>query len=748
MAAKMAAEPRDFNLRRTELKRRRRELIAVGVAAAILVAFVFAQTELPPLSRHTSLASNLAVISLFNLSFLLLALLLFLVGRNLAKVIFERRRGLIGSKFQVRLVAGFIAVALVPSAFLLYVSGVFLNADIGSWFNPEYEQVLDDSLEIAKTYYLNSANNAAHFARVLAEEISSRKLLAPEDHARLRHFIEQHQQEYNLGTIEVFSADRKLLLIALSPKTPTGIGVSPDAQILLETLKGQAMTRTDRLGSSDVIRGTAPIYSTPETDTVVGAVVVDYYLPKSLATRAAGISRSAEDYFQLRILRGPILNSYILALVLIGLVVVMLASWFGMYLARGITGPIKRLLQGTQAIAAGNLDYTIAGIRDDEIGQLIESFNQMTADLRGSAAELERRRRYTETLLENVSAGVVGLDPQGILTTINPCAERLLGVTVHGVIGTHYRRTMQPALSRVLDDLLAAATSPSEARSTVKLEVAGAEAELMLTASPLSDSAGEPLGSVLFFEDVSQIAKVERMEAWREVARRIAHEIKNPLTPIQLSAERMRRQMVGRSDGTPDTPLVEECTRTIIGEVEALKHLVNEFSAFARMPHLNPVPGDLNALVADTVANFRAAHPAVEFNTNLAAGLPQMMIDREALKRALVNLLDNAVGATTAFAQNGDKPRIDLRTAIRKETSILVLEVADNGPGIDPRLRTRIFEPYFSSKKGGTGLGLAIVSAIVTDHHGFVRVIDNQPRGSRFVMEFPIKMQQFAKAAG
>ncbi len=744
----MPRKPRYPIFRSVELKRRRRELITVGIAAAILIAFVFAQTELPPLTRHTSLVSNLAVISLFNLSFLLLGLLLFLVGRNLAKVIFERQRGLIGSKFQVRLVAGFIAVALVPSAFLLYVSGVFLNANIGSWFNPEYEQVLDDSLEIAKTYYLNSANNAAHFARVLAEGIASKKLLDPQNHAQLRRFIEQRQQEYNLGTIEVFSADRKLLLIALSPKTPTGIGVAPDAQILHDTLKGQAMTRTDRLGNSDVIRGTAPIYATPETDTVVGAVVVDYYLPKSLAARAAGISRSAEDYFQLRILRGPILNSYIITLVLIGLVVVMLASWFGMYLARGITGPIKRLLQGTQAIAAGNLDYTIARVGDDEIGQLIESFNQMTADLRDSAAELDRRRRYTETLLENVSAGVVGLDGDGIVTTINPCGQRLLGLDAQTVIGRGYHDAMQPALARVLDDLLAAAASPRDARSTVKLDVAGAEAELMLTASPLSGGAGEQLGSVLFFEDVSQIAKVERMEAWREVARRIAHEIKNPLTPIQLSAERMRRQLVERGNPTPDSPIVEECTRTIIGEVEALKHLVNEFAAFARMPHLTPAPGDLNTIVSDAVANFRAAHPSVDFMLELAPDLPQLMIDREALKRAIVNLLDNAASATIAFAHNGDRPRIDLRTSVRRDASIVTLEVADNGPGIDPRLRTRIFEPYFSSKKDGTGLGLAIVSAIVTDHHGLIRVTDNHPRGSRFIMEFPIKIQGLATASG
>ncbi len=742
MAAKKSVSPH----RLAERKRRRRELIAVGVAGATLVAFVLAQTELPPLTRHTSLVSNLAVISLFNLSFLLLGLMLFLVGRNLAKVIFERRRGLIGSKFQVRLVAGFIAVALIPSAFLLYVSGVFLHADINSWFNPAYEQILNDSLEIAKTYYLNSANNASHFARVLAGEISAQGLLAPQKRDDLKAFIAKRQEEYNLGTIEVFSADRKLLLIDISPKTPTGIGASPDSPIISQTLKGQALTRTDRLGGADVVRGSAPIYVSSETDNVLGAVLVDYYLPKSLATRATNISRVSEDYFQLRILREPIMNSYLLTLALIGLVVVTLASWFGIFLSRGITGPIKLLARGTQAVAGGDLNFRIPAVGDDEIGHLVDSFNQMTADLRASAAELEHRRQYTETLLRNVSAGVVGLDHDGVVTTINPCAERLLDLSAAAVIGRNYQGAFPPALARVLDDVFAFATRPREARSTVKLEAAGGETELMMTASPLGETPDEPAGTVLFFEDVSQIAKVERMEAWREVARRIAHEIKNPLTPIQLSAERLRRQL-GARPGI-ESALVEECTRTIIGEVEDLKRLVNEFSAFARMPHLNPVPGDINALAGETVANFRAAHPNVEFALALDPAIPLIPIDREALKRALVNLLDNAVAAVTAINHNGAGPLIEVRSHRRPDNSIVTLEVADNGPGIEPRLRTRIFEPYYSGKKGGTGLGLAIVSAVVTDHHGFVRVTDNQPRGSRFVLEFPVKDLQFAKATG
>jgi two-component system nitrogen regulation sensor histidine kinase NtrY len=736
------ADETEAQITGAEAKRRRRELIAVAVASATLIAFVLAQTTLPPLSSHTSLVSNLVVILLFDLSFLLLGLMLVLVGRNLAKTVFERRRGLIGSKLQARLVFGFIAVALVPSAFLLYVAGAFLHADIDSWFNPEYERVLDDSLDIAKVYYLNSANNAAHFARVMAERVARDDLLNPANRRQLRQSLQRAQQQYNLGTIEVFSVNRSLVMLVLSPRTPTGIGVAPDAPIVIGTLRGRSLTRTDRLGKSDVIRGSAPIYASPDVDNVVGAIVVDYYLPKSLAAKAAGISRTFEEYFQLRILHQPIMHSYIVALVLIGLAVVLLASWFGMYLARGITGPIKLLAEGTQAVAAGNLAYEIPPVGDDEIGHLVGSFNRMTTDLRASRAELERRRRYTETLLRNVSAGVVGLDPDGCVTAINPCAERMLGLRAVELLGHRYSASLPPTLVRELDDLFSTGPRPPEVRSSFKLDGSGTEAELMMTASPLGDETGD-LGTVLFFEDVSQIAKVERMEAWREVARRIAHEIKNPLTPIQLSAERLRRQLGPLADG--DARLLDECTHTIIGEVEDLKRLVNEFAAFARMPQLNPLPGDLNALAEETLNNFRGANPAVDFGLTLAPEVPPIAIDREALKRALVNLLDNAVAATLSVNHNGDRPRIELSTSIDSRSGVVTLEVCDNGPGVDQRNRTRIFEPYFSTKQGGTGLGLAIVASIVTDHHGFVRVHPNRPHGSRFVIEFPVKDQQFTK---
>ena len=740
----MAAAQSDHALKAAEAKRRRRELLAVGIASAILVAFVLAQTTLPPLSSHTSLVSNVVVILLFDFSFILMGLMLVLVGRNLAKAFFERRRGLIGSKLQARLVFGFSIVALVPSVFLLYVSGAFLHSDIDSWFRPEYEKVLDDSLEVAKVYYLHSANTAAHFARVLATGVSEKQLLEPQKRPELRRFLTEAQHQYGLGTIEVFAEHRRLVMLMLSAQTPTGIGVSPDSSIVSETLKGRAVTRTDRFGKSDVIRGSSPIFASPDSDTVVGAIVIDYYLPRSLADRAAGISRGVQEYFQLRILRQPIMHSYILALVLIGLAVVLLASWFGMYIARGITNPIKLLAEGTQLVASGNLNVSVPDIGDDEIGHLISSFNRMTADLRSSRAEIERRRRYTETLLRYVSAGVIGLDADHRLTAINRCAEQMLEVKAAQALGSSYETWLPASLARLLSDHLRAGPLNGETRFPLKLNQ-GTDLMVTLTPFEVESATGEDrnLGLVVFLEDVSQIAKIERMEAWREVARRVAHEIKNPLTPIQLSAERIRRHAGGDGVGG----LIDECTRTIISEVEDLKRLVNEFAAFARMPQLNPAPADLNALVAEVVNQFRSAYPAVAITAHLESALPWVAFDREALKRALVNLLDNAIAAATGIAHNGEGPQVRITTTLNTASGVVIVAVEDNGPGIDPQLRKRLFEPYFSTKNNGTGLGLAIVASIVTDHRGFVRVYDRAPHGSRFVLEFPIKDQPIAHAS-
>jgi two-component system nitrogen regulation sensor histidine kinase NtrY len=424
----------------------------------------------------------------------------------------------------------------------------------------------------------------------------------------------------------------------------------------------------------------------------------------------------------------------------------------GFRLAKGVTGPIRALAEGTAEVARGNLDVSVQTTSDDEIGFLVKSFNQMIRDLREargglerSATELERRRRYMEIVLGTVGAGVVSVDAEGRISTINPSAQRFLGIAAGtGLLGQKLAEVVhRPELTLVIEEL-SAALRPGvreSIRRQVQVPVDDDIATLFVTLTVMHDEAGETLGTVVVFDDYTQLVKVQRMAAWREVARRIAHEIKNPLTPIQLSAQRLRRRFTDQFAGNPEgEKIFEECVDAITSQVETLKVLVDEFQNFARLPAAQPQPDDLNRIVAEAMSSYVGTDD-VEFETDLDPNLPTVDVDREQMRRALTNLIDNAVAAVRRRLERGDMPqpgRVTLRSAHDPLLQSVRIEVADDGIGIPQQDRRRVFEPYFSTKDRGTGLGLAIVSRIVADHHGYIRVQQNEPRGARFVVELPV----------
>jgi two-component system, NtrC family, nitrogen regulation sensor histidine kinase NtrY len=472
---------------------------------------------------------------------------------------------------------------------------------------------------------------------------------------------------------------------------------------------------------------------------VVGAAIVDQYVPVSLSQRAEEIEQSFREYRELKILKQPIKNTYLLTLTLITLLVVFAATWYGLSLAKGITVPIQQLAEGTREVAHGNWDVHIEGAGGDEIGMLVGAFNQMTGDLKKFNTQLEERRRHTETILANIRAGVVSVAPNGTITTWNAAAERLLGISARQACGRPAVEVLSSPPLAPVREMLAGLLATGAAQRERQVDVVHAEDAFMLlaAAAPLRDPGAaidRPPGAVVFFEDITQILKMQRMEAWREVAQRIAHEIKNPLTPIQLSAQRLQKRYahVVRED------VFEECTRTIVKQVEDLKALVNEFSTFARLPAGQHRPEDLNGLVEEAVVLFREGHRKIRFDVRTDPNVPPLMLDREGIKRALINMLDNAVAA--CGDGQAERGRIEISTAFLRALGLVRLELADNGSGMSPEVKSRLFEPYFSTKKDGTGLGLAIVSAIFSDHRAFIRVRDNEPRGSRFIVEFPVKV--------
>jgi two-component system nitrogen regulation sensor histidine kinase NtrY len=736
MEAAHSADSLEESRKIEETKRRKREGIVILVTGLMVAALIFFEIQLPEVSPEYSLGSNILFFLLVNINIILLILLVFLVVRNLVKLIFERKRRILGSRLQVRLVLAFVALSLVPSVLLFVISLGLLTRSFDRWFDAKVESALQGSLEIGQTYYQNSANNALFYGRQLSQMITAAGLFEPQRNTELKAFVQNKQKEYNLGTVEIFSPDGEPLVVAFNQQVPTGVTIKPEADFLTRALRGLEVTRTQVFGDADVIRGGVPLYAKDRR--ILGVVVVDYFVPKSITKRALQISQSFEQYKYLSFLKAPVKNSYILTLLLITLVIIFAATWCGIYLSRGITVPIQKLAEGTHEVAHGNWDYKIESGGDDEIGVLMNSFNQMTGDLKQIKLELERRGRVVETVLANIAAGVVSVDPAGNITTWNKAAEQMLGVKADRAVGRGYRQVFRADELRGIQEIIDGVGEHESVEKELKISLGEQVRTLVVSAATLRDDDGSTLGGMVFLEDITQIQKVQRMEAWREVARRIAHEIKNPLTPIQLSAERLRKRYANMLDG--DGGILDKCTTTIIQQVDELKNLVNEFSQFARLPSAQLASHDLNEIVSEALFLFKEGHNGIQFQFR-GDPIPPLELDREQIKRVLINLLDNAVAAV-----NGGGGEIKLSTGYDRARGVVTLEVSDNGCGLAPEIRARIFEPYFSTKENGTGLGLTIVSQIIEDHHGYVRALSNEPRGTKISIELPVR--NYANTAG
>jgi two-component system nitrogen regulation sensor histidine kinase NtrY len=730
-----------------ERKKRVRESAVIVLAVLLIVLLTGVEVRLTQISSKAPLASNVVIFGMINVIVLLVVLLVYLISRNVVKLLVESRTSVLATRLRTKLVISFVGLSLVPTMLLFFASASFITNSVQNWFNVQIETSLNESLEVAQTYYKNSASNALFYAHRISDTIKRDRLLNEDNLFRMKALIREKQKEYNLGIVEVFSSQREELIRVSNSDVPLGDVTSPNSEDINQALTGRELTKINSVGKADLIRGIVPVYSTYNSRDVVGVVVVNYYVPHSLVSKMRDISSSYEEFKRLKILKSPITTSYLLLLFLIASVIVFLAFWIGIYLANSMTKPIQELVDGTRAVADGDFDVLIDAEGADEIGLLVKSFNTMILDLRTQRLalnttndelirinlEIEDRRRYMEIVLRNIAAGVISVDRDGLVTTINTSAERLLNIDAGKVLGRNFRDVMREAHLEIVREALRdmALTRHDTISRQITLEVRGDRRVMQMNLSMLRDDQSEFLGSVLVLDDLTQMVKGQRMAAWREVARRIAHEIKNPLTPIQLSAQRLRKRYLDRFSGEEDGKVFDECTSMISKAVDELKVLVNEFSNFARMPAVHPTENNLNDLVRETLTLYQEAHRDVTFQFIQDSSVPLIMIDRDQIKRVLINLLENAVAAMD------NKGTVVINTTYDPVLKMVSCSVADDGPGISAEVKSRLFEPYFSTKKGGTGLGLAIVTSIVTDHNGFVRVRDNKPTGACFVIELP-----------
>ncbi len=716
-----------------ERRRRRRELLLAG--ALFLVVIVLAVVELRFLGADFNI-----FLALFNLNFIILLIVLLLVVRNGVKLLLERRRKVLGSRLRSRLVMAFILLSLVPSALMYLVSVQVVQASMDYWFKSQVERSIVYALDVGQAFHDAARSRLERVGKTTLDQLSARRLApaSPETTALLREKYAGHELVM-LGLLDAKGEDLNWQWTPRFEHAWKEMKPQVDWQALHEGKSFWSMWWPG--AGSDFIVGVLPVDQGRG-----GYLVLAERLGSELLYKLDQIGRGRDEYKRLMVFKQPLTLALFTLLGLLTLLIVFGAMWFGFRLSKELTAPIQALAEGTERIARGDLAVRLDDTSSDELGVLVRSFNRMAEDLEGMRAglteanlqlaqqyqEMERRGRYMEAVLDTIAAGVVSLDGEGCIGTVNKAAAAMLGVDGGELAGQRLDDLLpKPYLALFSEMREALSANPASLWSRqIDVPLRTQELKLFVNIVNLNPAQGPAAGLVAVLEDVTELEKMQRMAAWREVARRIAHEIKNPLTPIKLSAQRLERKFAAVVNDAAFT----QCTGLIVGQVEHLQRMVSEFSAFAKLPELVLRHDTLAPLLEEVTALFQHSHSQIRFLLEFQTAVPSLRIDREALRRGLINILTNAVEALEG--QHDGEVRI---TAVHDADAGLVrLEFRDNGPGLTPEERSRLFEPYFSRKKGGTGLGLTILKSIIADHGGYVRAASGPGQGTCLVIELPL----------
>lgn len=745
-----------------EERKRMWEVVAVTATSLLLLALSRLETRLfalsESLSENREFFTTLAYFALININVILILFLSFLIFRNVTRLIVERRRGILGSQLRTKLVISLVFFAIAPTFLLFYVSMKFITTSFETWFSEKVKVTMQETRAAGSRIYKQDQKRLQSLARIALQRIDTsvevgafpeiNRILKPE---RLSGF----DKEYGLTAVKVYDHTARLLWdsrrgwLAQSLPPPWQSEQDPFVQeALAQFLQKEDLGDLSTVvgdDNQDVVKGVAPIRD-PYWGRVLGLVLTEVRFETQILK---SIEKIISDFGDLKPGAQLIRLSYMILMMVMTLLIVFSATWMGFYVARAITGPLQSLAGATREVALGNYEVTLQVRTDDETGQLVQAFNLMTRDLyahqhqtleaqqrlQKSNEELEQRRQYMEIVLKHISAGVISLDSEERVTSVNAAAEKLLQVNAQQLIGFEVKKVFSWELYTAFWLPLAAGLkNRSNYHCQIDLHEKGWDVTLLVNAARIYDENAVEVGFVLVFDDALEQVKAQRVVAWREVARRIAHEIKNPITPIKLNAQRLLRKFHDRFDNDEDAEIFRDCMETIVMQVDSLRDLVNEFSKFSRLPNIKPQVANLRDILEDVAKLFSLSYPDVRVDLSGLADVPSFPLDKEQINRAFVNIFTNAFAALVPERVGV----LEVRCHYLGELQAVRVEVADNGCGIPKELYDRVLEPYFSTKDEGTGLGLAIVNQIVSEHGGYLRLAAHEPQGTVVIVEIPL----------
>ena len=742
----------NFNIR----DKKARERLLIVATGFLLVVFSIIEFKLVSNIRPLPKYANVLVFAIININLLLILVLSFLVIRNLVKLIFEERIHLLGTRLKTKLTIGFIIISLLPTLLLFFISFQFLNTSLAYWFDARIEYSLEQALSVGRSYYHSQIKQLKDVENALASD------------------IKLHCMSERGGFIDRQCVENIFSPAIVNPLQAPEIRYSSINSMELQDRQGNILMKktwlplTENLPPVDINhikKGRSPEPAVLHFDVNSGTVIrvvqaildqdsrpIAYlsagkFLSEDIVTQLEDIRQGFEGYKRLKVFQDPLKTSLLSTLFLITMLIIFVSIWLAFKLAKGITEPVQMLAEATQKVAQGDLDFRLEPGGKDELSSLVRAFNTMTGDLKEarrraeeasrqllrSFSEIERRKAYIEMLLENITAGVISLDRQGHITTINRSACEILHKNAGSLIGSTYSELLNPGELREFEsirkDLFA--QKQGSVKRPVKIDIKGESRSLLVNFSMLRDQEDRVYGILIVFDDLTDLERIQRVAAWRDVARRIAHEVKNPLTPIKLSAQRLKRKFSGKFTDR-DLEVFERCTQTIISQADELKKLVDEFSRFARMPAPVLRRTSLASVIKEATAVYQ---DMIDIHAEIPEGLPPVKIDPEQIKRVFINMVDNAISA-------GGATQLHISAALDRKKNETIIRIADNGKGVRQENLSRIFEPYFSKKKGGTGLGLAIVKSIIEAHDAVITVEMNRPSG--LVFEIRLKTEAIA----